>query len=210
LNLTGAVTPREVVNPHLLDVCLAIAKVSIPEGATLIDVGSGSGLPGIPLKLLRPDIEITLVETSQKKVAFLEHVRGVLGIKDIRIECARAEMLGRKACWRERFDIAITQATAALNTAAELILPFVTVGGTGVFLKGANIDTEISPAVPVINALGGQIESSHRHLLPTTTKSRTIVVIRKVRPTPADFPRSARAVGRSPGAHKGTRRSAAE
>lgn len=210
VNLTGATTPRDLVNPHLIDVCLAVSTVEIPDRAAVVDIGSGAGLPGIPLKLIRRDVEMVLVEASRKKVSFLEHVRGALGLNDVRIECGRAETISRKAGWRERFDIAITQATADLSIAAELILPFVKIRGIGVCLKGADITDEISRAVSVIESLGGQVESSDRHPLPTTSAVRTIVVVRKVHATPEGFPRSSRVIGRKPRAHKGTRGSAAE
>jgi len=204
LNLTGADTAAEVVNPHLIDVCLAVAKVRIPEGASVVDIGTGAGLPGIPLKLIRPGLAMVLVETSRKKVSFLEHVRSVLDLGDLRIEHGRAEAVGHKPECRERFDVSLTQATADLSVGVELILPFVRVGGAGVCLKGAGILEEVSEAMALIDVLGGQIESSEEYALPTTATKRTVVVIRKVRSTPEEFARSSRALGRPPASHKGT------
>ena len=210
LNLTGAATLSALVDPHLLDVLLLIAAVNIPEGAAVVDVGSGAGLPGIPLKLIRRDVRVVLVEASRRKVAFLEHLKTALGLDDVRIEWGRAEDLAHRRDLRETFDIGATRATAHLAAAAELCLPFVRIQGVGVCLKGPGVLRELDHAVPLVEALGATIESHEQVPLPTTEMIRTIVILRKRHTTPEGYPRDARALGRPPRLHKGTQGSAAE
>lgn len=210
LNLTGAATLSALVDPHLLDVLLLIAAVNIPEGAAIVDIGTGGGLPGIPLKLIRRDVRVVLVEASRRKVAFLEHLQTALGLDDVRIEWGRAEDLAHRRDLRETFDIGTTQATAHLAAAAELCLPFVRVQGVGVCLKGRGVLRELDGAAPLIEALGARIESYEQIPLPTTEVIRTIVILRKRHTMPEGYPRSAHALGNPPRLHKGTEGSAAE
>ena len=210
LNLTGAATLSALVDPHLLDVLLLIAAVNIPEGAAVVDVGTGAGLPGIPLKLIRRDVRVVLVEASRRKVAFLEHLKTTLGLDDVRIEWGRAEELAHHQDLRETFDIGATRATAHLAAAAELCLPFVKVQGMGVCLKGPGVLRELDYAAPLVDMLGAKIESHEEMPLPTTEVIRTIVILRKRHTTPEGYPRASHALGRPPRLHKGTQGSAAE
>lgn len=210
LNLTGASSIDELVDPHLLDVLLLVAVVEIPRPAEVIDIGTGAGLPGIPMYILRPDLRVTLVEASRKKVAFLEYLQTSLDMADIRIECGRAEILGHRQNLREQFDISVTQATARLAAAVELCVPFVRPGGAAVFPKGPHIADELSRARGLIAALGAGIEASRSHSLPASGGRRTILVLRKNTTTPPIYPRSGAALGRPPREHKGTNGSSDE
>lgn len=210
LNLTGAATTVDLVNPHFLDALLFLGTVKIPQAAAIVDIGTGAGFPGVPLLIVRPDIRMVLVEATQKKVAFLEHVQTVLGLDEIRIEWGRAETLAHRRDLREAFDIAVTRATARLAAAAELCLPFVKIRGAAVCLKGPRAAVELDSAIGLIEMLGARVESTAQQRLPTTQLMRTIVVMRKERATPTDYPRAAGALGRPPRAHKGTGGSVAE
>lgn len=188
VNLTGITDPVEVDIKHFED-SLSILQ-AIPESAhTLIDVGSGAGFPGLPIAIARPDIRVTLMESIGKKVHFLEHIRETLGLKNVDIEQVRAEEAGQHPDHREHYDIGVARAVARLPILCEYILPFVKVGGVMIAQKIVN-DEEIESARNAIRLFGGKLEK----IIPVTLTDgslRHLVIIKKVAPTPTDFPRKA-------------------
>ncbi len=198
IGLTAAQTASQIVGLHFVDSLLALAVGEFPHGSRLVDVGSGAGFPGVPIKIVRPDLGLTLVDASRRCVGFLEHLGAVLDLEGIETVWARAETLGRRPAIRETFARSVERATARLGIAAELCLPLLEIGGAAVFLKGPNVQGELHAAGPLIEALGGRIEAFQVRALPTTDRRRAVVVIRKTLPTPHDFPRWGPRLGRRP------------
>ena len=182
-------------DPRLVSDSLAL--VPYLEGArSLVDVGSGGGLPGLPLKIARPDLELTLIEANRRKAAFLEHAAATLELSGVRVVTARAEDAGRDPALRERFDVAVARALAEMAVLAELCLPLVRVGGRLLAMKAA-AQAEVAAALPALEVLGGELAGVFD--APTALRDRgQIVVVRKVSPTPAEFPRRAGVPNRRP------------
>ena len=187
INLTAITEPQEIEEKHFLDSCLPFADIDIPEFASVVDVGTGAGFPGIPLKIIRPDIGLTLVDSLQKRITFLETVCAQLGVMAKTIH-GRAEELGRSDM-RESFDIATARAVARLSVLCEYCLPFVIVGGVFVALKGRDCAEEIRLAYTAIKTMGGVILKTVEYSLPSGD-GRTAVIIKKVKPTPPAYPRT--------------------
>lgn len=186
INLTAITDPDGIAVKHFLDSVLPIKMFDLPENASVIDVGTGAGFPGIPMKIMRGDISLTLMDSLNKRVNFLSEVCAELGIDaDCTHERAEDSGTGDK---RERFDIATARAVARLSVLCEYCLPFVKVGGAFVALKGADCGEEIKEAYTAIKTLGGKTEKVIEYTLPTGDK-RTLVVIRKIAPTPKAYPR---------------------
>lgn len=191
MNLTSVVDYGEVQVKHFLDsftVCLAI-----PEGlaslASLVDVGAGAGLPGLPLKLAFPHIQLALVESVGKKAQFLRHVVETLGLSGVEVHTGRAEQLAHRPELRESFDLAVTRGLARLSTLAEYTLPFCRLGGRIVALKHGNIDEELAGASNALEVLGGRADKVHPVGVSGLTDNRIVVVAEKVKPTPDRYPR---------------------
>jgi 16S rRNA (guanine527-N7)-methyltransferase len=189
LNLTGAATPAEIVVPHLLDSLLPLAVWRFPDRGRAVDVGSGAGFPGVPIKLARPDIEMTLVEASRRRVAFLEHLQAALDIDGLAVVWGRAEEVAHRATMREAFDCAVERATSRTPLAAEMSLPFVVRGGAAILLKGPAALVDLPAAIPLIEALGGAIHAAGPRVMPGEERTQVAVVLRKAALTPTGFPR---------------------
>jgi len=190
--LTAVADPESAARLHIADSLLCL-RAGIPQGSSLVDVGSGAGLPGIPLLIARGDLRVTLLEADTRKAAFLEIAAGELGLA-ARVVRARAEEAARGEM-RERFDVAVARAVARLPTLCELTLPFVRVGGRAVLLKGPSVRAELGDGRPAARALGG----SEPDLLEGVLKGgehRTLVVIEKRRQMPGRFPRRGGALSR--------------
>lgn len=195
LNLTAAAGADEVEGLHFLDSLLPLWACAVPSGCRVVDVGSGAGFPGVPMKIVRPDLRVVLVEASRRRVAFLEHLRGALDLPDIEVRWARAEDLGREAGFREAFGLAVSRAAAPLGATYELTLPLVETGGAAVLLRGPKVAEEAAAAERLLEALGGVVESCALGILPTTDRRRAALVLRKLRQTPPEFPRIGRRLG---------------
>lgn len=196
VNLTAIVDEREVAVRHFLDsLRLALSWGDGPR--SLVDIGAGAGFPGLPLKILRPELRLTMVESVGKKATFLEHVVAELGLADVTVLVARGEALGRQPEHREHYDVAAARAVAELRVLAEYLLPLCRIGGRMLAPKGGRIDDELEAARPAIGMLGGRIAPVESVLLPDVDP-RTLVVVDKIRPTPAEYPRPIGVAARRP------------
>ncbi len=205
MNLTAITDPEGIVRKHFLDSCLPLSMVDIKQGATLIDVGTGAGFPAIPLKILRPDLQVTLLDSLNKRLVFLSQVCQELGISADIVhgraeECAKApsEKSGGKkqgrSSLRETRDYAVARAVAGLGVLCEYCLPYVKPGGSFIALKGADGESEANEAARAVKELGGTVESVIRYDLPSADGSkgdaRTLIVIKKIARTPDRYPRT--------------------
>lgn len=187
-NLTNIVEPRAIVVRHFLD-SLALA-LAWPTGApdSLADIGTGAGFPGIPLKLLWPDMRLLLVESIGKKTEFLEHIVHTLGLSDVEIHTTRAELLGQDGRYREQFALVTGRAVASLSVLAEYCLPLCRIDGLFIAPKSADGAEQAVAAQAAIEQLGGVYQQTLNVQLPQV-EPRTLVVVQKMHPTPAQFPR---------------------
>jgi 16S rRNA (guanine527-N7)-methyltransferase len=192
INLTRITDPQEVPLKHFLDsltVTLALQPPPYDTGYRVIDVGSGAGLPGIPLKLALPAIKLVLLEATRKKAAFLEHVRDKLRLENTEIVVGRAEAVAHDRRYREAFDLVISRAVARLSTLVELTLPFCAVGGRFIAQKKGDIQPEINEASRAIRLLGGELKEIKQVELEELADERYLIVIDKVSATPELYPR---------------------
>ncbi len=187
INLTAITEPEEVILKHFVD-SLTISKY-IEKGAKLIDMGTGAGFPGIPLKILRDDIEITLADSLNKRINFLNEVIKELNLKNIQTVHTRAEEFGKNKKYRESFDIATSRAVANLSTLSEYLIPLVKPNGKVICMKGSEVKEEVEMAKKAIEILGGKIEQEESFNLPNSDMKRNLVIIKKVKVTPAKYPR---------------------
>ncbi|MCL6559573.1 MAG: 16S rRNA (guanine(527)-N(7))-methyltransferase RsmG [Firmicutes bacterium] len=190
-NITSIVEEKEVAVKHFLDSLTCLKAASFEENMSLADIGTGAGFPGIPLKICQPALCVTLVESMEKRVTFLREVIQMLGLKKIEAVHARAEDLGRKKEYRERYDRVVARAVADLRVLAEYCLPAVKKGGIFLAMKGPKVESEITAAEKAIEILGGKIENLINLRLPFIGDERNLVVIKKVRQTPEKYPRRA-------------------
>ena len=189
LNLTSIVEEREVALKHFVDSLTCLKAVSFEEGMSLLDVGTGAGFPGLPLKICRPESRVTLVESLEKKVSFLKEVILELGLEKIVVLRARAEELGRDKSHREKYDRVVARAVAELTVLAEYCLPVVKVGGYFLAMKGPKVDEEMAAARNAVEILGGEVEKNINFKLPVLGDERNLVLVKKVRTTPEKYPR---------------------
>ena len=195
-NLTAIKEPDDVTVKHFAD-CLSIFKyVDIPENAKIIDVGTGAGFPGLVLKLYRPDIQMTFLDSTKKRLGFIEGVLNECGIKGDILHM-RAEEAAQLAKYREKYDFATARAVAALPVLSEYCLPFVKVGGNFVSMKSAESNEEISEAKKAINILGGKIEEDILFDL-VENMPRRIIRIKKNTQTPTKYPRPSAQISKKP------------
>jgi len=188
LGLTAWTDPGEIVIHHFLDSLLVLRGGEFPSGCTVADIGSGAGFPGVPLAIVRPDIHVTLVEASRRRVAFLERLAWTLGVP-VQVVWGRAERIAHDPAWREKFLRVVSRAVAPLRVLVELCLPFLEVGGIALFLKGQRAGEEIEEARKALCVLGGGSPVTTLVALPGTDLSRVVVAIPKLSPTPAVYPR---------------------
>ena len=190
MNLTAVRDPIEVVTRHFLD-CAPLAAYA--QGKTMVDVGCGAGFPGMPVALLS-DANVTLLDSLGKRITFLNETIYTLGMENAQAIHARAEEFGH----REMFDLATSRAVARLNILAELSLPLVKVGGLFIAMKAVGSDEEIEEARNAIRLLGGKLEKIEDYTVPCTDVVHRLVIVRKVRPTPAQYPRRFGKISASP------------
>ena len=187
INLTAITEPKEIILKHFVD-SLTIAKY-IEEGNTIIDMGTGAGFPGIPLKIYRNDVKVVLADSLNKRIKFLNEVIEKLQLKNIETIHCRAEELGKNKEYREKFDYATSRAVANLSTLSEYLLPFVKLNGSGIFMKTMEIDEELENAKKAIKILGGRIEKVDKFEIPESDLGRSIIIVKKEKQTPSKYPR---------------------
>lgn len=189
INLTAITDPSEVILKHFID-SLTINKY-IKENSILADVGTGAGFPGIPLKILRPDLKITLVDSLNKRINFLNEVINKLNLVNIETVHSRIEDFGKDKKYRESFDFVTARAVANLAVLSEYLLPIAKVGGQCVCMKGSSVEEELSNGKNAIKVLGGKIKNIDEFVLPDSDMSRNVIIIDKIKNTPNKYPRKA-------------------
>ncbi len=192
VNLTAITGYEDVQIKHFLDSLTVLLAWRQPIGDAdfrLIDVGTGAGIPGLPLKILLPDIRLVLLEATAKKATFLHHLKQKLGLNNVEIVAGRAEDVAHQAQYRERFDMVLSRAVARLPALVELTLPFCTIGGSFIAQKKGGIDLEISRATKAISLLGGNLREVKRVDLDEFTDERWLIIIDKVSSTSELYPR---------------------
>lgn len=196
VNLTAILSPEDISQKHFLDSVLPFSLFNVKKSAKIIDVGTGAGFPSCPLKIFRNDIQITLLDSLNKRIKFLEALSDELSLN---AECihGRAEELAHNEDYREHFDIATARAVAALPMLCEYCLPFVKVGGYFIALKGGNSEEEIEGSKRAIKALGGKIDRIIDYSLPNGDK-RALIAIKKISQTTSKYPRNKGQITKKP------------
>lgn len=189
MNLTAITDPQEVAVKHMIDSLSCYDKAYFPDNCTVIDVGTGAGFPGLPLKIFRPDIRLTLLDSLNKRLNFLQQVISELNLVDVTLIHARAEEGGRRKDLRDKYQVAVSRAVARLNILSELCLPFVAPGGHFVALKGAQYMEEAEEAKRALGQLGAKGAEVRPVKLPGLEDRRAVIYIAKEKKTPETFPR---------------------
>lgn len=196
INLTAIKKPEEIVTKHFVDSLTLLAALKIPEQAKIIDVGTGAGFPGIPVKILRPDLDVTLLDSLNKRLNFLLAAGEALGLEN-RCVHARAEEAGRQEEHREQYEVATARAVAHLRELSEYCLPLVRTGGTFAAMKSGEIETELEEAEKAIRLLGGKVKEVRRFTLKDGS-GRSIVLIKKISQTSPKYPRPHAKIAKNP------------
>ena len=198
MNLTAITEPRDVAVKHMVDSLTAYDAALFSGAPTVIDVGTGAGFPGIPLKIFDPSIRLTLMDSLAKRLAFLEAVVEDLGLTGVTCVHARAEDAAHEPQRRERYDIAVSRAVARLPVLLEYTLPFVKKGGHLIALKGRTAEEEATNAKRALKLLGGRLETIRPVTLPGLSDKRAVLTITKIAPTPKAYPRKAGTPAKKP------------
>lgn len=191
MNLTGITEEEQVYNKHFFDSVTPAFYFNFSEVSTIADIGGGAGFPSIPLKICFPHLQMSIIDSLNKRMTFLEHVGKELGLSGLKPTHGRAEDMGQQPGLRESFDVVIARAVARMNVLAEYCLPFAKVGGHFIALKGANLSPELNEAKKAIKMLGGKTRKVEELQLAEDAGERNIVIIEKVEATPKAYPRKA-------------------
>jgi 16S rRNA (guanine527-N7)-methyltransferase len=197
-NLTAIHEPEKIRVKHFLDSFSPYLVIKDTPVKRLIDIGTGAGFPGIPLKILLPDTEVILVDSINKKTEFCQHIINSLGLNGIRVIQDRVERLARDAEFREKFDWAVARAVAKLPTLSEYMLPFVKIGGSMLAMKGDQGPFEAQTSHQAVSMLGGELTQIKRLTLPGVTEDRYLITIEKKASTPEKYPRRVGVPGKKP------------
>lgn len=187
-NLTNITEPEEFASKHIIDSLMLCKLGDIMMGARLIDVGTGPGIPGLVVKIYRPDIKLSLLESVGKKTMFLRWIVNDMAIADAEVINDRAENIAHDPAYREKFDVAVARAVAALNTLCELCLPFVKGGGTFIAMKGKSPEDELELAENALDILGGRVTEIQRYSLDKNV-TRSLILVSKLGESPSKYPR---------------------
>lgn len=190
MNLTAITDEREIILKHFAD-CLIICSGMDLDKKKVIDVGTGAGFPGVPVKIACPGAEMTLLDSLNKRIGFLTELSAKLGLENVNCVHMRAEDGGADAAYREKFDYCLSRAVANLAVLSEYCLPFVKVGGYFISMKGPDAADEIKEAEKAIKVLGGRIADIKRAAIPETDIVHSLIIIEKIKPTPGKYPRKA-------------------
>ena len=196
-NLTAITEPEDIMIKHFLDSIILNNFLKIKQNAKVVDIGTGAGFPGVPMKIFRKDIQLTLIDSLNKRIVFLNQLMEKLGI-DADIFHARAEELSRKVEHREKYDFAVSRAVAPLNILCELSLPYVKKGGFFVALKGSNAQEELEKSKNAIKVLGGKLEGIKTFELPKNKGSRNVLIIKKASNISNKYPRINSKISKTP------------
>ncbi len=188
MNLT-TVKEEDVAIKHFYDSLLGIKVFTCQSGKSMLDLGTGAGFPGIPIKILCPDLKITLVDSLNKRINFLNHMIKLLGLSNTETIHGRAEDLGRNKKYREKYDFVVSRAVAKLSTLSEYCLPFIKKDGIFIAYKGPEGEVECENSQSALEKLGGKVSNIYRFELPLNEGVRTIIEIKKERLTPHEYPR---------------------
>lgn len=189
MNLTAITQPEEVVEKHFLDSLTLLAWPKLKQGAKVIDVGTGAGFPGLPLRILEPSLQLTLLDSLGKRVNWLASVCNTLGLEGVECLHARAEEQALVDGYRDGFDYAVSRAVASLELLCELCLPYLKVGGRFLAMKGVDSGEEINHAARCISILGGRLLPSVDYVIPGANVRHRVVLVEKCTPTPNGYPR---------------------
>ncbi len=195
MNLTAITEPSDIILKHFVDSCTVLHYVRIPQNARVIDVGTGAGFPGIPLKILRKDIRLTLLDSLNKRLIFLNEVAQQLEI-EVETVHGRAEDIARQEKYREQFDVVVSRAVAPLNVLSEYCLPFVRTGGQFIAMKGRNVHSEVEESRKAVKLLGGKYKNVIEFHI--EENGRSIVTVEKIQHTSAIYPRHGSKISRKP------------
>lgn len=198
MNLTGIEEEKEVFIKHFLDSISAVSNGYIKDGISLIDVGTGAGFPGLPLKICLQNIKLTLLDSLNKRINFLQEVSNTVNLKDVEFIHGRAEDFGKDSDYREQYDIATARAVAGLPILMEFCVPFVKVGGYFVCLKGPNANLELEESKAAMDVLGVEFVEKIDIELPNEELKHNILVFKKIKSTPEKYPRKAGKPSKSP------------
>lgn len=198
MNLTGITDEKEVFIKHFLDSCSILDGFTMCENASIIDIGTGAGFPGLPLKIARPDFSATLVDSLTKRINFLDEVCDVCGIDDVTNIHARAEDLAKDELFRESYDYAVSRAVASMNVLLEYMLPFVKVGGYVLALKGPKVLDEVKTLDKALDILGGELIEVKKVSVFNDDREHFLCIVKKIADTPNKYPRKAGKPTKSP------------
>ena len=191
MNLTGITEFDEVMRKHFLDSLSIVKAIEKKDMLRVLDLGTGAGFPGIPLKIMFPEWDIVLLDSLNKRIKFLNEVIGQLGLQKISTIHGRAEDFARKEEYREKFDLVVSRAVANLSSLSEYCLPYVKQQGIFVSYKASDVEEEVREAKKAVTVLGGNLEKTVEFQLPDTDIDRTLLVIQKIKKTPGKYPRKA-------------------
>lgn len=189
MNLTAITDEEEVYLKHFYDSITASFYVDLNQELSLCDVGAGAGFPSIPLKICFPNLKVTIVDSLNKRITFLQNLANELDLKNVHFVHDRAETFGKNADYREKFDLVTARAVARLSVLSELCLPLVKEGGTFVPMKAAAASEELEKGKKALQILGGKLEKVHSFSLPLEESERNILIINKIKSTPKKYPR---------------------
>lgn len=196
MNLTAIIDQDEIILKHFVDCGTALKYIE--KNKTVLDLGTGAGFPGIPLKILNNEINVTLVDSLNKRINFLNEVIKELKLENITTMHSRAEDLARNKEYREKYDVIVSRAVANMSVLLEYTLPFIKIGGICICMKGPNIEEELKSSEKALKILGGRIEKIENIVLPNSDIERNIVIIKKIKETGKQYPRKAGTPSKEP------------